>query len=111
MAHDEVLAVRIQAILGAQPGYQEKKMFGGVGCLLHGNMACRVIDDDLIVRVGAEKYAQALTRPGARVFDMTGRPMTGWVRVAGEALGTEQALRDWVLQSAQYALSLPPKAK
>ncbi len=54
MAYDEVLAVRIRAILGAQPGYQEKKMFGGVGCMLHGNMACGVIDGDLIVRVGAE---------------------------------------------------------
>ena len=79
--------------------------------MLHGNMACGVTDDDLIVRVGTENYAQALTRPGARVFDMTGRPMTGWMRVAGEELETEQALRDWVLQGAQYALSLPPKAK
>lgn len=81
MAYDEGLAQRIREILSESPGYEEKKMFGGIGFLLHGNMACSVIREDLIVRVGAENYTAALQLPNVELFDITGRAMTGWVVV------------------------------
>ena len=59
MAYDEGLAQRIRETLTDHPGLVEKKMFGGVGFMLQGNMACGVNKEDLIVRVGPEKYDQA----------------------------------------------------
>ena len=54
MAYDEGLAQWIREILSEKSGYEEKKMLGGIGYLLHGNMACGVIRENLIIRVGAE---------------------------------------------------------
>lgn len=52
--------------------------------MIHGNMAVGVTGDELMVRVGEEAQAEALAHPGARVFDMTGKPMRGWVIVGAE---------------------------
>ena len=109
MAYDEKLALRIREVMADLPGLQEKKMFGGVGFLLNGNMACGGNKDDLIVRVGPEAYEAALTEPDTKVFDMTGRPMTGWVVVTPKGYETEKALRGWVKRGVDYALRLPKK--
>jgi hypothetical protein len=84
MAYDEGLASRIREAIGEQPGLAEKKMFGGLAFLVDGNMACGVRGDDLIVRVAAEEADAALDEPGARPFDLTGRPMKGWLMVAAD---------------------------
>jgi TfoX/Sxy family transcriptional regulator of competence genes len=109
LAYDERLAARIRNLVADRPGMVEKKMFGGIAFILDGNMACGVTGDDLMVRIGPDAFAQAILAPGARPFDMTGRPMKGWLVVAGEAVGGEPALRDWVSQGVAYAASLPPK--
>ena len=72
MAYDEGLAYRIRDLLADQPGLVEKKMFGGVGFMLQGNMACGVNREDLIVRVGPETYDVAVAKPNAKPFDITG---------------------------------------
>jgi len=109
MAYDEGLVHRIREILSDQPGLVEKKMFGGVGFMLHGNMACGVNKENLIVRVGPEKYESSLTRPNAKPFDITGRPMTGWVMVEPDGYESDEVLKDWVQQGVDFALTLPPK--
>jgi TfoX/Sxy family transcriptional regulator of competence genes len=109
MAHDEGLAQRVREILSESLGYEEKKMFGGIGFLLQGNMACGVIREDLIVRVGAENYSEALLRPDVELFDMTGRAMTGWVIVKEPGYRKDSNLNDWVDQGVSYSLTLPPK--
>jgi len=109
MAYDELLAVRIRAALTGEPGLKEKKMFGGVGFLINGNMACGVHKDDLIVRVGPAQYAAALTRPHAHPFDMTGKPMTGWVSVAPAGCAAEADLQAWLRQGLGFVSTLPPK--
>lgn len=109
MAFDEGLAQRVRELLHDHPGYQEKKMFGGIGFLIHGNMACGVIRDALIVRVGAEKYTESLLQPHVELFDITGRAMTGWVLVEEPGYRADQDLEDWVSQGFDYALTLPPK--
>ncbi len=109
MAYDEVLAQRTRQILAGLPGLVEKRMFGGIGFMLQGNMACGVNGDDLIVRVGLERYDQTLARPGARPFDMTGRAMKGWVAVGPDGLGSDEKLQEWVEQGVDFALTLPPK--
>ena len=109
MAYDEGLTQRIEEMLGDRPDLVAKKMFGGVGFLLRGNMACGVNKNDLIVRVGPERYEEALGQPHAREFDLTGRAMTGWVTVAPEGYEDDEALQGWVQQGVDFALSLPAK--
>lgn len=104
MAYDEVLAERVRATCGLP----ERRMFGGAAFMLDGNMAVGIIGDDLAVRVPRDEYEAALTEPGARPFDFTGRPMTGWVVVSGEVLD-DDVLAAWVSRSMAYAGSLPPK--
>ena len=109
MAYDEGLAQQIREVLGEQPGLVEKKMFGGVGFMVHGNMACGVHKDALIVRVGPEGYEKALARPHTRPFDITGRPMKGWCMVTSDGYESDDALKGWVQQGVDFALSLPAK--
>jgi hypothetical protein len=111
MAFDEILATRIRASLGLIPGLVEKKMFGGIGFLLHGNMACGVHKDDLIVRVGPDNYQQALSLPNTRPFDMTGKPMSGWIMVEPKGCKTDVQLNTWIASGLYFARSLPIKSK
>jgi hypothetical protein len=96
MPYDELLSIRIRLALGPLPNLEEKKMFGGIGFLVNCNMACGVHDNDLIVRVGPAKYEGALSHPHTRPFDMTGRPMAGWVVVEPEGCAALGPLRGWV---------------
>ena len=109
MAYDKDLALRVSASIGGLPGLVEKKMFGGVGYLLNGNMACGVLNEYLIVRVGADAYQDALDHPHTREFDTRGRPMTGWVMVAPEGCADDADLEAWVQKGINLAGALPPK--
>jgi TfoX/Sxy family transcriptional regulator of competence genes len=111
MPYDTLLATRIQAALSSLPHLEEKKMFGGVGFLVNGNMACGVHKDELIVRVGPQEYDRVLSLPHVHAFDMTGHPMAGWVMVAPQGCATESKLKAWVDQGLAFANSLPPKEK
>ena len=109
MAYDENLARRIRAELGPMPGLVVKKMFGGVCVLVQGNMACGVHGDDLIVRVGLERYKETLARPHTKLFDLTGRPMSGWVMVTPAGVAGNEELAAWIRMGVEFALSLPAK--
>jgi TfoX/Sxy family transcriptional regulator of competence genes len=110
LPYNQNLAKRIRTILEDHTGIIEKKMFGGVGFILHGNMACGVQGDDLIVRLGIENNDKALSQPFVRPFLAPGgKPMVGWVLVAPEGLGTDLALKGWVELGYEYASSLPKK--
>jgi TfoX/Sxy family transcriptional regulator of competence genes len=110
MAYDKVLAERIRLLLAAQPGLSERKMFGGIGFMLHGNMACGVIGDRLIVRVGLDRYKEMLTLPHTHLFDTTGRPMRGWITVSPEGYASEDDLKSWLDRAVDFARTLPPKS-
>ena len=109
MAYDEGVAQRVRELIRGKPGYEEKKMFGGIGFLLRGNMACGVIRDDLIVRVGAENYTDSLLKPHVELFDLTGRAMKGWIIVKEPGYHDDQNLEEWTSQGVAYALTLPAK--
>ncbi len=109
MPHDEDLELRIHEVLSGLPDLIDKRMFGGVGFLVKGNMACGVHKDALIVRVGPSAYEETLTRSHTRPFDITGRPMKGWVMVEREGYRSDQDLQEWVQQGISFALTLPPK--
>jgi len=109
MAYDEGLAQRIREAMADEPGVVEKQMFGGIAFLLGGNMSVGVIGDEMCVRVGPAAYDAALSEPGARLFDFSGRPMKGWVMVGAEGIDDEDAFAGWVARGAAFARSLPPK--
>ncbi len=109
MAFDERLAERIRGTLGRRKGLAEKKMFGGVAFLLNGNMCVGVHKSDLIVRLAPEETDAALSQPNTRRFDLTGRPMNGWILVGPAGVKTDAKLSKWVEVAAKYASSLPAK--
>jgi hypothetical protein len=108
MAFNEILAERIRDEFGKVP-FVEKKMFGGVGFLVHGNMACGVHKNGMIVRVDPDKHATLLKKPHTRPFDITGRPMKGWLVVDPDGYKTAKQLSGWVKEGVEFALTLPAK--
>jgi hypothetical protein len=109
MAYDEGLAQRVRDTLEEEPGYEEKKMFGGLCFLLFGNMVCGIIREDLIVRVGPDRYEAALRRPHTKKFDLTGKPLKGWVMILAEALDEDDELNSWLQMAVSFVRDLPPK--
>ncbi len=110
MAYDPDLAHRIREQLSDEHGVTEKSMFGGLAFLLRGNMAVGISNsDELMVRLGADATDSARARPHTRMFDMTGRPMKGWILVAPEGIKTKRQLGAWVKRGVEYARTLPPK--
>lgn len=111
MAYDDELAGRIRVLLGEAAGVTEKKMFGGLVFLVHGNMAVGVHEDEMIVRLPVDETDGAVALPGVRPFDLSGgRPMRGWILVHRDALTADAALAEWVGTGRSYAASLPPKS-
>jgi TfoX/Sxy family transcriptional regulator of competence genes len=108
MAYDEALAERVRRALTGQPGLSERKMFGGVGFMVYGNMACGIVKDELMVRVGADRHDAFLSEPGVRLMDFTGRPMKGFLFVNQRACNG-RGLSKWVRRGVKYAASLPRK--
>lgn len=103
------LAERLRTRLGKLPGISEKAMFGGIALLLNGNMICGVYKDDLILRLGKEAFEKGLKRPHTRQFDITGRPMSGWLMVAPEGCSEDRLLDEWVSQALEFVKTLPAK--
>ena|SRR6516225_3402728 len=109
MAFDESLASRIRDTLARRKGVQEKKMFGGVGFLLNGNMLVGVWKDSLIVRLGPDEGEVALREPHVKEFDITGRPMKGWVLVEAEGVEGDDQLSGWIQRAVKFVGALPAK--
>ena len=108
MAFDDALAQRIRDRMTAVAGVSEKKMFGGLAFLTSGNMTVGVHRDDLIARIDPEAMDSTLAEPGVRPFDMTGRPMRGWILAAGAGMSDDEMER-WVEQARRYAATLPAR--
>lgn len=109
MAYDARLAERIRLILSDRDDLSERKMFGGVAFMLHGNMCIGVNGDELMVRVGPDRYGKAVQRKHAREMDFTGRALKGFVYVSAAGVGSRAALTSWIEAGVAFADRLPPK--
>ncbi len=110
MPHDRDLADRMEAALrelGVDP--VAKKMFGGVAFMVNGNMSFGTSNEEMHVRVGPDQYEDSLQRPGARLMDLTGRVMKGWVTVDGPADLSDEALGEWAALTLNFVKTLPAK--
>lgn len=111
MRCDEQLVERIRATLVRQPNTDERRMFGGVCFTLNGNMVCGVVGTDLMVRVGPDRYQDALQQPHVREMDFTGRAMKGYVFVGAQGIKDELALRNWIDLGVAHVGGLPEKTR
>jgi len=110
MAYDEDLANRLRELLAAEKGVEEKRMFGGLGFLINGNMAVAASGRGaLMVRVPPDETAALLTREHVEPMIMAGRETRGWVRIGDDGVRTTRQLKSWVTRGVDYAKSLPPK--
>ena len=110
MAYDEDLANRIREQLADETGVTEKAMFGGLAFMLEGNMAVGIASTaELMVRLGPDATDDALSQPHTRLFDMTGRPMRGWILVGPAGFDSDADLGAWVQRGVRFARTLPAK--
>lgn len=110
MAFDEPLANRIRELVAGEPGLSEKRMFGGLAFLIDGNMSVSASGQGgLLLRVDPAETEELLRKPHAQPFEMRGRTMEGWLRVAPEGLKSRRELERWVARGVAYARSLPSK--
>src|SRR5712691_3796345 len=109
MAFNESLAARIRKALARKKGIEEKKMFGGIGFLLNGNMLVGVWKDSLIVRLGDEQGEEALLEPHVKPFDITGKAMKGWAMVTPEGVEDDEQLKEWIQRAVKFVGKLVEK--
>jgi hypothetical protein len=108
MQSEELVGHLREALAGAGE-LREVRMFGGLCFMLDGNMVAGASPRGLLLRVGKEKHAEAILRPGAKAMEMGGREMAGYVVVDAAGLD-ERALRDWVAMACAHVRTLPRKA-
>jgi len=109
MAFDEGLAQRVREFMSLDGDVSERKMFGGLCFLCNGNMALGIVGDELMVRVGAPAWTEALREPHTREMDFTGRSMKGMVFVTPPGLSDDDELRQWIERATSFARTLPPR--
>lgn len=110
MAYDEELADRLRELVAGESGLTEKKMFGGLAFLIGGNMAVAASGQGgVLVRVDPEQSDKLVAKTNARLMEMRGRSMQGWLRVPPEDVRTKRQLAKWVKLGTAYARSLLPK--
>jgi TfoX/Sxy family transcriptional regulator of competence genes len=111
MAYDEQLAERVRDLVAPRDGVTEKKMFGGIGWMLNGNMAVGVMSKGgLLVRIDPDETDAVLREPGVSTFGREGaKPMKGMVIVDADTIEDDATLADWVDRGAARASAMPPK--
>lgn len=110
MAYDDELADRIRTLVQGESGLSEKRMFGGLAFLVHGNMAVSASGQGgLLLRIDPARAESLVDQQHVRRAEMRGREMDGWLRVDAELLQTDDELARWVDHGLSYARSLPPK--
>ena len=110
MAFDEALAGRIRRRLARRKNVNERKMFGGIGFLLNGNLLVGVRKDSLLVRLGPDESDEALKEPHVSEFNIRGRgTMKGWIVVGLERVQGDDQLDDWIQRAMKFVGALPAK--
>ena len=109
MAFDEQLAARLRTALSDVPDVREQRMFGGLAFLVAGHMACGVVGDDLMLRLGEQGADTALDQPHVRLMDFTGKPMRTMVFVAPAGTATDRVLTEWIGRALAFVEALPRK--
>jgi TfoX/Sxy family transcriptional regulator of competence genes len=109
MGYNQDIEIRINKLISRWKNTESKRMFGGVCHLLKGNMFCGVYKDYLILRLGEKGSKDALSTPYTRPFDITGKPMKGWVMVEKRGIERDEELEAWLKKARDFVDTLPVK--
>ena len=110
MAYDEELAERVRTLVADVPAVEEKKMFGGLGFIVAGNMAVGASGQGgLLVRVDPAESDALVESTPAFPMEMRGRTMAGWLRLDSADVAADDELSAWVTRGLEFARSLPAK--
>jgi len=109
MPYDCGLAERLEDVLEGRAGFQEKKMFGGIGWMLNGNMCVGVYKDWLITRVGEPAGTKLFKEKHVKPMDITGKPMKGWAMIAPEGVAQDADLQRHTELAIAFVKTLPRK--
>lgn len=109
MPHNEKLALRIQDATRGWDGLESKKMFGGIGFLINGNMCVSTWKEYLILRIGETEAGKLLKEKDTKVFDITGKVMKGWVMVSPAGWGQDERLQGYLAAARKFVDRLPSK--
>lgn len=109
MPSDPGLAARLEELLENSKGFEQKKMFGGIGWMLNGNMCVGVYKEWLIVRIGEDMAIKLFKEKPVNPMDITGKPMKGWAMVAPEGIEEEKQLGRYVSFAEKFVKTLLSK--
>ena len=109
MPYNLDLEYRIEQFTSRLGDISKKKMFGGVGYLINGNMCFGIHKEYLIIRTSIEKANDLLKVEDVKPFDITGKPMKGWIIVSPDYVETEEKLLELLEQGITFVKSIPPK--
>lgn len=109
MAYDEFLAERVRRTIGRERGITEKKMFGGLAFMLHGNMACGIVGEKLMLRLGEDGAGSAMREPHVKPMDFTGKPIKTMAFIDPEGIEGEGELAHWIDKALAFTRALPEK--
>ena len=109
MPFDRGLAERLEEIIQCRAGFEQKKMFGGIGWMLNGNMCVGIYKDWLITRIGEAAAAKMFKEKHVKPMDITGKPMKGWAMVAPEGVTEDSDLNRHVECAIAFVSTLPKK--
>lgn len=103
MAYNEYLQERIESILNDKKVvFEAKKMMGGLCYMVDEKMCFGVVNDDLMARVGPDRFEELLEKEGARLMDFTKRPMKGYLFVSPEGIDYEKDLEFWIDRCLEF---------
>lgn len=109
MPYNEEINTRLKSLIIKWKDITHKKMFGGVCYLLNGNMLCGVYKEFLILRLGPNLDEKLYSNPHVRPFDITGKPMKGWIMVEKNGFLKDEELKKWLTLGKDFVRTLPAK--
>ena len=109
MAYNKSIEQTIDRLIAPWPNIEKKKMFGGVCYLTGGNICFGIWKEYLIVRTDSKTAQVQLQKDHVCHFDVTGKPMKGWLMVSSVGWPTDAAMTEWLSMGLNFALTLPEK--
>ncbi len=109
MVYNEKMDLKLNKLISKWKNFKKKKMFGGTGYLLNGNMVAGIYKDYYIFRLGEENATAAIQLPKIELFNITGRSMKGWVMAEDSAFPDDNDLKVWLTKAKAFVETLPAK--
>ena len=107
--YDRGQATRLHELTATLFDLEETRLFGGLAYMMHDHICFALWDDYLVIRIGNESASMLVAGDShARLFDLNGKTMKGWVMIATDALGKDEDLQNYIDMAMLFTCKLPP---